>query len=79
MALSKDLFETKTSMIVAVVSLMNDGSAHEVLSLISPASFGASTSCKALLLDRKTREADPVCLTSLHTLFAEVRPPWLSC
>jgi hypothetical protein len=63
MALSKDLFEIKTSMIAAVVSLMNDGSADEVLSLISPASYGASTSCKALLLDRKTREADPVCLT----------------
>jgi hypothetical protein len=41
--------------------------------------FGRPPVGKAHLLERKTLEADQLCLTQLHTLFAEVLPPWLSC
>lgn len=41
--------------------------------------FGRPPIGKARLLERKTLEADQLCLTQLHTLFAEVLPPWLSC
>lgn len=32
-----------------------------------------------LLLQRKAREADQLCLTQLHTLFEDVLPSWLPC
>jgi len=41
--------------------------------------FGRPPVGKARLLERKTLEADQLCLTQLHALFAEVLPPWLSC
>jgi hypothetical protein len=41
--------------------------------------FGRPPVGRARLLERKSREADQLCLTQLHTLFAEVLPPWLSC
>ncbi|MBX7211573.1 MAG: hypothetical protein K1X78_24920 [Verrucomicrobiaceae bacterium] len=41
--------------------------------------FGRAPVGKARLLARKVREADQLCLTQLHALFAEVLPSWLSC
>ena len=40
--------------------------------------FGRPPVGRARLLERKAREADQLCLTQLHSLFAEVLPPWLS-
>lgn len=40
--------------------------------------FGRPPVGRTRLLERKSKEADQLCLTQLHTLFAEVLPPWLS-
>jgi hypothetical protein len=40
--------------------------------------FGRSPVSQKRLLERKAREADKLCLTQLHTLFADVLPPWLT-
>ena len=40
--------------------------------------FGRPPVSERLLLQRKAREADQLCLTQLHTLFGAVLPPWLA-
>lgn len=40
--------------------------------------FGRPPVSGRLLLERKAREADQLCLTQLHTLFEGVLPSWLA-